>query len=151
MAKNAGLDYNFDKAITANTFNAHRLAHLAKQYNLGDAAEERLFKAYFINGENIDDEATLLKIAEEIGLDKQSAGNLFQSDTYSDDVIADIEMAGRIGVRGVPFFVIDRKYAVSGAQPAEVFSGALQKAWDEIPPEQKPGVANACSTDSNCC
>lgn len=151
MAKNAGLDYHFDKAITANTFKAHRLAHLAKQHNLGDAAEERLFKAYFINGENIDDETTLLKIAEEIGLDKQNAGSVLQSDTYAEDVLADIEMAGRIGVRGVPFFVIDRKYAVSGAQPVEVFTGALQKAWEELPPEQKTDVANSCSTNGDCC
>lgn len=151
MAKNAGLDYHFEKAVTANTFKAHRLSHLAKQHNLADAMEERLFKAYFINGENIDDEATLLRIAEEIGLDKEAVNKVLSSDQFSREVISDIEMAGQIGVRGVPFFVIDRKYAVSGAQPAEVFAGALQKAWDEMPPEQKITSANSCSTDGDCC
>lgn len=150
MAKEVGLEYHFDKAVVANSFNAHRVSHLAKQYRLGDAMEEALFKAYFADGKNIDDKATLMQLADNIGLNVEEVEKVLDSNLYADDVNKDIEEAQQVGVRGVPFFVIDRKYAVSGAQDSDVFLGALNKAWNE----QSGAVTNtdgtSCSVDGDC-
>lgn len=131
MAKEVGLDYNFDKAIVANSFDAHRLIQLAKRKELGNQMEEALFKAYFIDGKNTADHATLISLAVEAGLDEAEAKAILDSGIFADEVEADIELAGQIGVRGVPFFVFDRKYAVSGAQPSEVFLETMRKALQE--------------------
>ena len=129
-AKQEGLDYNFEKAIIANSYNAHRFIHLAKKYNLGNEAEENIFKAYFTEGKNIADEATLVVIGKEIGLKEEEIKEVLNSDKFANEVKADIEEAQNIGVRGVPFFVMDRAYAVSGAQPVEVFTETLQKSFE---------------------
>jgi len=150
MAKAEGLEYNFDKAIVANSLNAHRVAHLAKKHNLGDAMEEVLFKAYFTDGKNIDDKATLVALATTIGLNADDVKQVLESNQYATDVEQDILMAQQIGVRGVPFFVIDRKYAVSGAQPTEVFLDALNKAWDSKKIEILPDNSGTCSVDGDC-
>lgn len=131
MAADAGLNYNFDKAIVANSFDAHRLIQFAKTKNLGDAAEERLFKAYFIEGKNMCDTTTLLELAKEIGLNETEARTVITGDAYTKEVNKDIEEASQIGVTGVPFFVFDRKYAVSGAQPTATFLNVLQKSFAE--------------------
>jgi predicted DsbA family dithiol-disulfide isomerase len=128
MAKEVGLNYNFDKAIVANSFDAHRLVQFAKRKELGDQMEEALFKAYFVDGKNTADHATLLSLAVEAGLDETETKAILESGIFADEVEADIELAGQIGVRGVPFFVFDRKYAVSGAQPPEVFLETMRKA-----------------------
>lgn len=128
MAAEVGLRYDFDKAVVANSFDAHRLIQLAKKNNKGDAMEERLFKAYFTEGKNIADHNVLLDLGKEIGLDGSEVESLLASNEFSSDVNHDIDEAHEIGVRGVPFFVIDRKYGVSGAQPVEAFLEALNKA-----------------------
>lgn len=128
MAESAGLHYNFDTAVIANSFDAHRLMQFAKTKNLGDAAEERIFRAYFTEGVNVADHAELKRLAGEIGLDEQEAENVLASNAFSAEVQSDVSEAQQIGVRGVPFFVFDRKYAVSGAQPAGVFLETLTKA-----------------------
>lgn len=150
MAKEVGLTYDFDKAVVANSFNAHRLSHLAKKYGLSDAMEEALFKAYFTQGKNIDDKATLLELAVEVGLKKEDVEIVLFTDQYAQEVKNDILEAQQIGVRGVPFFVIDRKYAVSGAQPSEVFLEALAKAKAESGLSIKNQDTNSCSTDGEC-
>lgn len=131
MAKEVGLEYHFEKAVVANSFNAHRLSHYAKWQGKGAEMEERLFQAYFINGENIDDKATLLKIAVEIGLDEKGSAEVINSDQYTPEVHHDIYEAQQVGVRGVPFFVLDEKYGVSGAQSSEVFLQAITQAYQE--------------------
>ncbi len=131
MAKEVGLNYNLDKSIVANSFDAHRLIQLAKRKNLGDQMEEALFKAYFIDGKNTADHETLIALAGEAGIDETEAKAILDSGIFADEVEADIELAGQIGVRGVPFFVFDRKYAVSGAQPPEVFLETMKKALGE--------------------
>jgi predicted DsbA family dithiol-disulfide isomerase len=131
LAKEVGLTYNFDKAIVANSFDAHRFSHLAKKYGLQDLAEERLFAAYFTEGKNTADHQTLVELGEEIGLDPQEVRSILQSNLYADEVYKDIEEAERIGVTGVPFFVFNRRYAVSGAQPPETFLEILNKSFDE--------------------
>jgi predicted DsbA family dithiol-disulfide isomerase len=131
MAKEVGLHYDFDKAIVANSFDAHRLIQLAKKHGKGDEAEEQLFKAYFTEGKNTDDHSTLIEIGISIGLNEIEVKQVLASDQFADDVRKDIIEAQQIGVRGVPFFVVDRKYGVSGAQPTEVFLETLTKAWAE--------------------
>lgn len=131
MAKKEGLDYHFDKAISANSFRAHRFLHLAKAKNLQHQAEEKLFAAYFTEGKNIDDIGVLLQIATEIGIDTEEAKTALNSDSYRTAVQTDIQEAENIGVTGVPFFVLNRKYAVSGAQGTATFLQALQQAYNE--------------------
>lgn len=150
MAKEVGLTYDFEKAIVANSFNAHRVSHLAKKFGLSDAMEEVLFKAYFTEGKNIDDKATLIELATSIGLKKEAVEIALFTDQYAEDVVKDMQEAQQIGVRGVPFFVIDRKYAVSGAQPVEVFLETLQKANAESKLNVNHQNGNSCSIDGNC-
>jgi predicted DsbA family dithiol-disulfide isomerase len=155
MAAEAGLTYNFDKAVVANSFNAHRFSHLAKKHGLGDAAEEALFKAYFTEGKNIDDTDTLIELGKTIGLDAEEVKATLVSDTYADEVKHDIAEAQYLGVRGVPFFVMNRKYAVSGAQAVNVFEDAINKAYTEWQKEnKKPDIevinGDSCDIDGNC-
>ncbi|AMQ04904.1 MULTISPECIES: DsbA family protein [Sporosarcina] len=131
QAKSVGLNYNFDVMTPANTFNAHRLAKLAEQEGFDKTVSESLLKAYFIDGEKIGAEDVLLRIAEEAGISRDRAKAVLDSDEFADDVRMDIAEAQQIGVKGVPFFVIDRKYAISGAQPAEAFANALRQAAEE--------------------
>lgn len=131
MASELGLHYDFDKAVVANSFDAHRFSHLAAMHGLGDMAEESLFKAYFTEGKNIADHDTLVQLGIEIGLDPAEIRTMLESDLFSKDVHKDIDQAEEFGVRGVPFFVIDRKYAVSGAQDTSVFLEALRISFAE--------------------
>jgi len=132
MAKNAGLDYHFDKAVIANSFDAHRLIQFAKTQQLGDAAEEALFKAYFTDGKDMSDRATLIELATTIGLDPAQATQVIDDpEAFAPEVDRDIQEAQQIGVRGVPFFVFDRKYAVSGAQPSATFLEVIEKSFAE--------------------
>ncbi len=153
IAKQVGLDFHFDKAVVANSFDAHRLSHLAKKYGKQNELEEKLFSAYFTEGKNTADHATLLQIGTEIGLDKTEVSALLNSDLYADKVEEDIDQAQQIGVRGVPFFVLDRKYAVSGAQEPPAFLQALTRAYDEHQKEtplqqiNAEGSADACGPD----
>jgi predicted DsbA family dithiol-disulfide isomerase len=129
IAAQVGLNFNFDVSIVANSFDAHRLIQFAKTKGLGDLAEELLFKAYFTEGKNIDDQQALLQIGIEIGLSENEVSSMLLSEAFSKDVHDDEQMANNIGVRGVPFFLIDEKLAVSGAQSPETFLGALNQAW----------------------
>jgi predicted DsbA family dithiol-disulfide isomerase len=131
LAKEVGLSYNFDTAVVANSFDAHRLVHLAKKSHLDDAAEERLFKAYFTEGKNIADHDTLIQLGTDIGLEREEVKQLLESGSCADEVEMDKYEARKAGVRGVPFFLLDNKFAVSGAQSPQTFLNALQTAWAE--------------------
>jgi protein disulfide-isomerase len=155
MAKNAGLDYRFDKAIVANSFDAHRLIQLAKTRGLGDVAEERLFRAYFTEGKDFGDFDTLISIGKEIGIPEEDVKSALVSGLYAEKVEQDIREAAEIGAQGVPFFVFDRKYAVSGAQPPEYFLQALNQSygeWKKANPDTKlaPAEGAVCSPDGDC-
>jgi predicted DsbA family dithiol-disulfide isomerase len=130
-AKNVGLTYNYDNAIIANSFDAHRMIQFAKSVELGDQVEEALFKAYFTDGKNIGDFNNLMDIGESIGLNKLDLKAVLESEQFANEVKNDISEAQKIGVRGVPFFVFDRKYAVSGAQPISVFIETIEKVLSE--------------------
>ncbi|WP_421941844.1 DsbA family oxidoreductase [Pedobacter sp.] len=131
MATNAGLTINFDNNIPANTFNAHRLIHLAAKHNLQNTGEEKLFEAHFVQGKNIGEDAVLLEVAKEIGLDATEAAVMLNSDQYAEAVRYDIYESQNLGIRGVPYFVMDRKYGVSGAQPVQAFTEALTQSFQE--------------------
>jgi predicted DsbA family dithiol-disulfide isomerase len=140
-----GLELHFDQARSGNTFDAHRLLHLAAKAGLQDELKERLVKAYFTDGEPIDDPAALVRLAAEVGID---ATEVIGTDQFADDVRADIAEARELGITGVPFFVIDRRLGVSGAQSTEVLVGALQKAWDSRATLTTVRGGDACEDDS---
>jgi len=154
-AKNAGLEYNFDKAVVANSFKAHRMIQLAKTKGLGDQAEERLFYAYFTEGKNFGNPEVLMELGKEIGLTETDVQEALTDETYAQKVKADIQEAGGLGVNGVPFFVFDRKYAISGAQPPAAFLQALQQAFAEWQKDNPVAMLDIqegaiCTPDGNC-
>ncbi|POY38950.1 disulfide bond formation protein DsbA [Solitalea longa] len=152
MAKEEGLDFDFSKNVPANTFNAHRLIHLANKHGKQDEAKERLLKAYFTEGQDVDSKQVLVKLGEEIGLNTIEIEKMLDSDEFGYDVRVDEQEANHIGVRGVPFFVVNRKYGISGAQPLEVFTDTLNKAWSEEHPLEivNDNGVGMCSPDGTC-
>lgn len=130
MAAEVGLTFHFDQAIAANSFDAHRFSHFAQEHGLQGAAEEALFKAHFTDGKNIADRALLAELGVSIGFDSTEVANMLEGSMYSDAVQNDIDEASQLRVSGVPFFVFDRKYAVSGAQSSAVFLQTLEKALE---------------------
>lgn len=147
-AKTAGLDFHFEKAVLANSLNAHRLLHLAKKHNLANDLEELLFKAYLTDGKNVNDLNTLKALGLEIGLNAEAIDEVLNSNTYANEVRQDIKEAQSIGVQGVPFFVFDTKYAISGAQPAAAFLQALEKVWEEGKFKSKVTLRNTTAENS---
>lgn len=130
-AKNVGLDYNFETTKITNSFDAHRVIQLAKKYNLTNQIEERFFSAYFIEGELMSDHATLIRLATEAGLATDEVTQVLESNQYAEEVKIDGAEAKKMGANGVPFFVMDRKYTVYGAQDTSVFLKTIQKAFYE--------------------
>jgi predicted DsbA family dithiol-disulfide isomerase len=148
MAAEVGLKFDFDKAIPANSFNAHRFLHYTKIYGKQNEAEEALFKAYFTEGKNIDDANTLTEIAVTLGLDTEELAKDMSSDAFFQDVVMDVQEAREIGVRGVPFFVFNRKYAISGAQTLDVFVETLEKSFGEWQATAQPVKLDVTEGDS---
>ncbi|HZR51004.1 MAG TPA: DsbA family oxidoreductase [Streptosporangiaceae bacterium] len=131
IASDEGLDFDFTKALTVNTIDAHRLIHLAADQGVADAAKERLLHAHFTEGANLADPDTLVALLKEAGVDPDRTRAVLDGDDFADAVQADIDQARAFGITGVPFFVIDRKYGISGAQPAETFRQALATAFKD--------------------
>jgi len=155
MAKKAGLTFNLNQAVMVNSQMAHRLIQFAKSRRLGSEIEERLFKAYFTEGKNLADSTTLTTLGKEIGLEENEIQAAFKDDKYLYQMKQDIQESQNIGVRGVPFFVFDRKYGVSGAQPAEAFLETLDKSfteWREKNPKTILDISKgqSCDINGNC-
>ncbi len=131
MAAEEGLNYDLENAVVANSRNAHRLLHFAKSKGKQAEFKEALLKGYFEEGKNIDKMDVLKSIGASVGLSEEEVGNVYNSASYTEDVIQDIQRAQQIGVQGVPFFVINEKFALSGAQPTDTFKQALQKVRTE--------------------
>lgn len=148
-AKTAGLDFHFEKAVLANSHNAHRLLHLAKKHHLANELEELLFKAYLTDGKDLNNLNTLSELGIEAGLEVEAVAEVLNSDLYSTAVKQDILEANVVGVKGVPFFVFDNKYAISGAQPATAFLQTLEKVWQEGKFDSKVTLINS-STENSC-
>ena len=155
LAHEVGLTYQFDMAIPNNSLLAHRLLHFSKAKGKQNEMKERLLEAYFTKGENIGDIETLATIAASIGLDKSDVITFLQSDAYESEVQLDQYHAQQMGIGGVPFFVFNNKYAVSGAQAIDTFSEVLEKVWEEEHTNGALTIATddsteACSIDGNC-
>lgn len=134
IAAGDGLEYHLDRARPENTFSAHRLLQWAATLGQGPALTERLMRAYFVDGERIGDPTVLARLAGEAGLDPAAAATVLADErAFADVVRADVEQGRKIGVNGVPFFVIDGRYAVSGAQEVPVLQRAITQALAERP------------------
>jgi predicted DsbA family dithiol-disulfide isomerase len=134
IARDEGLDFHLDEQVSGNTFDAHRLVQMARERGLQSAVVERLFRAYFVEGRSIFDVDSLVTLAADGGLDAGETRERLASDAGADAVLSDQAQAAALGVRGVPFFAIDGRYAISGAQPVEVFRQALEQARGEVAP-----------------
>ena len=151
VAAAAGLEFHHADAAHGRTVDAHRLLHLALAQG-GSSRQgelkEALLAAYFTRGESMADHDVLRKVAVDAGLDPGRVDEVLAADEYADAVHADIAQARAYGANGVPFFVVDEKFAVSGAQPTEVFSQLLDRAWSESHPViELVGGADACGPD----
>ncbi|MGP3910848.1 DsbA family oxidoreductase [Nonomuraea sp. 10N515B] len=131
LAAAEGLTYALDKAISVNTIDAHRVSHLAARHGLGARMHERLLSAHLVEGEVVDDPDTLVRLAAELGIPEDETRKVLDGDAYEDAVQADISEARSLGITGVPFFVLNRAYGVSGAQPADAFLSALRTAREQ--------------------
>ncbi|RLZ11398.1 DsbA family oxidoreductase [Faecalibacter macacae] len=145
-----GVTFN-EGNIMINTGDAHRVIQFAQTKGLASVAEEALFKAYFTDNKNVADHDTLAEIAVEIGLNKTETLEMLNSDSFVFDVASDVLDARNIGVTGVPFFVVDRKYALSGAQPVEYFVSALTQAYEKDHLDASSNDGATCDVDGNNC
>jgi predicted DsbA family dithiol-disulfide isomerase len=148
-AAGEGLDFHLDVSLRSNTFDAHRLIHLAAARGLQGAVKERLMRAYFSEGAPVGDRDTLVRLAAEAGLDAADVKKVLDTDEHADAVRADEAEARALGITGVPFFVVDRSYGVSGAQPADQLLAVLERAWSERAPLTLVGGAGS-GTDEAC-
>ncbi len=127
MAAEVGLEFNFDTQILTNTFDAHRLVMFANKQGLMHEMTDRILRAYFTEGKHIGDHATLVQLAEEVGLNGESVKQLLSSTDMSGEVRGDEGLAAQYGIRSVPFFIFNKKYSLTGAQPTETFIQALKQ------------------------
>jgi len=140
-----GLDFRFDLARSGNTFDAHRVLHLAAARGVQDAVKERFMRAYLTEGELMGDHATLLRLAQEAGLSADELRDLLVSDRYAEEVRQDERTAASIGISAVPFFVVDRKFGASGAQPPDALLALLRKGSDA-----RPAALDVVATGAAC-
>lgn len=148
-AATVGLNYDFDNMSTANTFKAHRLAKYANTVGKEKELTERFLKGYFEEGKKIGQDSVLIELAAEVGITEAEVKSVLADEQFATDVLSDIELARQYGVQSVPFFVIDNKYAISGAQPEEVFEGAVKKAAEEA--GIRPALKMMGTTDTGVC
>jgi predicted DsbA family dithiol-disulfide isomerase len=127
-AQAVGLTFDYEQTKVANTFDAHRLAHYATGAGKGDEIAEALFRAYFVEGRNVGDHDTLAQLAASAGLPEDEVREVLRSGRFADEVRRDLQTAAQFGINSVPCFVLDRKYAVSGAQGSDILLQALQQA-----------------------
>ncbi len=146
----AGLDMRFDLARPGNTFDAHRLLHLAAERGVQDRVKEALFRAAFTDGEPVSDSDTLVRVVSAAGLDAAEARQVLAEDVYAEEVRIEERAAAELGATGVPFFVVDRRYGVAGAQPADVLLQVLEQAWRERRPLTVVGASGPASAGGDC-
>ena len=151
LAAAEGMTWRHDETMHANTFDAHRLLHLAKELGVQGELKEALLAANFVEPRNIADHAVLREVALAVGLPADRVDVVLAGDEFADDVRADVDQARAYGANGVPFFVVDQKYGVSGAQPTELFEQLLTRAWNESHPVVElvggGGADGACGPD----
>lgn len=151
LASREGLDYHLDQAKQGNSFDAHRLIQLAGIHALGSAMKERLLRAYFVESRDISDQDTLVELGTEVGLERDEIREMYASDYMASNVRGDEERAGQLGISGVPFFVFEDKYGVSGAQSVDVFLEVLRKVHGETSLVEFVGEASGSNCDEGSC
>jgi predicted DsbA family dithiol-disulfide isomerase len=152
LAAEVGLEYHLSTVRYTNTFAAHRVLHLASLHGRQDAMKERLMRAYFTENLPLGDTGTLVRLASEVGLDSDEVRRVVETGTYADEVRADIRRATSLGIRGVPFFVVDESLGISGAQPVDVFLQALEQAWAKSHPLQAiTGAVDGTAFEGDSC
>lgn len=134
IAREVGLDFHFEKAVPANSMKAHQLSALAKTKGVQNEIEDALFRAYFTEGKNIDDIPTLITIGASYGLSEADICAVYENDLFAEEVKADQQLAYQYGINSVPFFVLNNKYAVKGAQPVDHFLATLNGVFQEMNP-----------------
>ncbi len=148
-AAEVGLDFQWEKVVAGNSFDAHRLIHFARAEGREDEVAERVMRAWYSEGASIGDHDTLVRLAVEAGLEEDAVRALLAGDDHGIDVRTDVALATQIGINAVPTFVLDQKYAVSGAQPVEVMLDALRQVWDLQGTEPEAQEAGGCG--GGCC
>ncbi len=148
VAAEDGLEYHLDKQRMGNTFDGHRVIHLAAEHGLQDAMEERLFRARLSEGEQISDHQFLVQAAAEVGVPEEETRAVLESERFTEEVRDDERLAQALGINGVPMFVVDRKFGASGAQPPEQLLALLQHGWENREPQlQDLGNGESCGVD----
>ncbi len=137
VADGEGLCYNLDETLSGNTFDAHRLLLWAATINKQDELLEAMFSSYFEKSRPLFSHSDLVAVAISVGIDADLADDILRSDQYADEVVTDRNLASQLGATGVPFFVVDMKYGISGAQPLEAFTQTLQTAWADLEQSSK--------------
>ncbi len=149
-AKSVGLDFHFETMILTNTFDAHRLVMYAKQQGLMKPMTERLLRAYYTESKHIGDHRVLSQLAEEVGLNREAAAAMLASTSQGDAVRADEKEAEEYGIRSIPFFLINKKYAITGAQPTETFVEALRQIHEQDGPFTLTGEEGPSCDENGC-
>lgn len=150
QGKGYGIDFQFDKALTFNTWDAHRLIQWAKTLKKGNELKGALMTAYFSTGTDLSKQENLLQVVEQVGLDASRAKQILESNAFSQEVQQDIEASRQLGIRGVPFFVVNRQRAISGAQSDEVFEQIIGAAVKQLAPVAADGEGGVCLPDGEC-
>lgn len=148
-AEEVGLQYDFSKMLNQNTIDAHRLAKYAETVNKGAEMSERLMQAYFLEGQAIAEQAVLVALAQEVGLDLAAVNDVLADENrFIDSIDKDKALAQQLQVRGVPFFVINQKYGIAGAQPQQLFNDTLR----DVAKEQRirPSIAQVGNANNIC-
>ncbi|MCS3554034.1 MULTISPECIES: DsbA family oxidoreductase [unclassified Sphingobacterium] len=131
IGKSLEIDFDFEKSLIVNTLNGHRLIHFAQEHSLGNILKERLLKAHFSEGVDVNDTNILVNLATEVGMDKKEVQEMLHSDRFTYEVTQDIQEGVNLGLRGVPFFVFNQKFGIAGAQPLEMFEQTLRQAYED--------------------
>jgi predicted DsbA family dithiol-disulfide isomerase len=147
LAAAEGLDFRFDRVRGGNTFEAHRLVHLAHAHGVQDAMKERLMRAYLTEGELMSDHTALTRLAVEVGLPEDEVRETLATDRFADEVREDERTGSSLGITAVPFFVVDRAFGASGAQSPEILGEVLRRAWAARPKVQVVAGGDACGPD----
>ncbi len=147
VAAGEGLEFHFERARGGNTFDAHRLVHLAAEHGKQDAMKERLMRAYLTEGELMSDPDALARLAGEVGLPETDVRELLAGDRFAAAVRDDERTGAALGIRGVPFFVVDRQFGASGAQPPEALGELLRHAWEARSPLEVVTTGDSCGID----
>lgn len=150
MAASVGLDFQFETIILTNTFDAHRLAMYAKRQGLMKEMTERLLRAYYTESKHIGDKGTLVELAAEVGLDREAVSAMLSGNDMGEAVRADEQEASELGIRSIPFFLINRKYAITGAQSEEMFLTTFQQILEQDGPFHVEAQEGAACDENGC-